>query len=239
MFHSLDDYKKKESPSDKDKRKTTDSYTGGKSSGIAVENPDDWMEKARKKESNSKEGFEKTKNKLTLKVYKNGFILDDSPFRDISKPENKKFMDEVEKGYIPNELVKKGITDLGIALEDHRNENYEEPIPEKKFEAFSGKGQSLGSINTQGLKVDKNAVFQIDKSKPTCKVNIRLFNGETVCEEFNLCNTVRDIMRFVENVSGSHNFTLLDGFPPRPIVQVDKTIEELKLQGSMLTQRIN
>ena len=239
MFHTLDDYKKKESPSDKDNRKTTDSYTGGKSSGIAVENPDDWMEKVRKNESQSKSGFEKTKNKLTLKVYKNGFVLDDLPFRDISKPENKKFMDEVEKGYIPNELVKQGITDLGIALEDHRNENYEEPIPEKKFEAFSGKGQSLGSINTQGLKVDKNAVFKVDKSKPTCKVNIRLFNGETVCEEFNLSNTVRDIMRFVENVSGSHNFSLLDGFPPRPIVQVDKTIEELKLQGSMLTQRIN
>ena len=110
MFHTLDDYKKKESPSDKDKRKTTDSYTGGKSSGIAVENPDDWMEKVRKNESQSKAGFEKTKNKLTLKVYKNGFILDDSPFRDISKPENKKFMDEVEKGYIPNELVKKGIS---------------------------------------------------------------------------------------------------------------------------------
>ena len=239
MFHTLDDYKKKESPSDKGNRKTTDSYTGGKSSGIAVENPDDWMEKVRKNEKNSKSGFEKTKNKLTLKLYKNGFILDDSPFRDISKPENKKFMDEVEKGYIPNELVKQGITDLGIALEDHRNENYEEPIPEKKFEAFSGKGQSLGSINTQGLKVDKNAVFKVDKSKPTCKVNIRLFNGETVCEEFNLSNTVRDIMRFVENASGSHNFSLLDGFPPRPIVQVDKTIEELKLQGSMLTQRIN
>ena len=239
MFHTLDDYKKKESPSDKDNRKTTDSYTGGKSSGIAVENPDDWMEKVRKNEKNSKSGFEKTKNKLTLKLYKNGFILDDSPFRDISKPENKKFMDEVEKGYIPNELVKQGITDLGIALEDHRNENYEEPIPEKKFEAFSGKGQSLSQVNTQGLKVDKNAVFKVDKNKPTCKINIRLFNGETVCEEFNLSNTVRDIINFVQRISGSNNFSLLDGFPPKPITQVDKTIQELGLQGSMLTQRIN
>ena len=53
------------------------------------------MEKVRKNESQSKSGFEKTKNKLTLKVYKNGFVLDDLPFRDISKPENKKFMDEV------------------------------------------------------------------------------------------------------------------------------------------------
>jgi hypothetical protein len=31
-------------------KKTTDSYTGGKSSGMCVENPDDdWMEKIKKK----------------------------------------------------------------------------------------------------------------------------------------------------------------------------------------------
>ena len=34
--------------------------------------------------------------------------------------ENKEFMDEVNKGYIPQELVKKGIKNLGIALEDKK-----------------------------------------------------------------------------------------------------------------------
>ena len=241
MFHTLDDYKDKnrDEKAEKDKRKTTDSYTGGKSSGIAVENPedDDWLKKMKKLDN--KEKYGKTKNKIKLTVYKNGFIIDDGEFRKKDEPANKKFMEEVEKGYIPNELVKKGITDLGIEMDDQRDKNYEPPKEEKKFHAFTGAGKSISSVSTQGLHVDKYATSNVDKSKPTCKVNIRLFNGETVCEEFNLCNTVRDIMRFVENVSGSHNFSLLDGFPPRPIVQVDKTIEELKLQGSMLTQRIN
>ena len=36
-------------------------------------------------------------------------------------------MEDVEKGYIPSELAKKGIDDLGIELDDHRDENYEPP----------------------------------------------------------------------------------------------------------------
>ena len=240
MFHTLDDYKDKnrDENKEKDKRKTTDSYTGGKSSGIAVENPeDDWMNKMKKYDN--KEKFDKTKNKLKLAIYKNGFILEDGPFRDKKDPVNKKFMDDIEKGYIPNELVKKGFTDLGIELDDHKDEDYEPPKEEKKFQAFTGTGKSISSINTQGLHVDKNATTNVDKSKPTCKVNIRLFNGEVASEDFNLDQTLRDVMNFVKKKSGSNNFSLLDGFPPRPLTDYNKTIQELHLEGSLLTQKIN
>ena len=128
MFHSLDDYrdKNRDEKAEKDKRKTTDSYAGGKSSGIAVMNPeDDWLNKVKKHDN--KEQYDKTKNKLKLKLYKNGFILNDGEFRDIKDPLNKKFMDDVEKGYIPKELVKKGYNDLGIEMEDNRDKNYEPP----------------------------------------------------------------------------------------------------------------
>jgi UBX domain-containing protein 1 len=240
MFHTLDDYKDKnrDENKEKDKRKTTDSYTGGKSSGIAVENPeDDWMNKMKKYDN--KEKFDKTKNKLKLAIYKNGFILEDGPFRDKKDPVNKKFMDDIEKGYIPNELVKKGFTDLGIEMDDHKDEDYEPPKEEKKFQAFTGTGKSISSINTQGLHVDKNATTNVDKSKPTCKVNIRLFNGEVASEDFNLDQTLRDVMNFVKKKSGSNNFSLLDGFPPRPLTDYNKTIQELHLEVSLLTQKIN
>lgn len=88
----------------KDGKKTNDWYTGGQSSGLNVENPDDSA----------------PKNKLKLTVWKNGFQIDDGPFRDISEPENQKFMDEVNKNYIPQELVSKGIKTLGIMLEDKK-----------------------------------------------------------------------------------------------------------------------
>jgi UBX domain-containing protein 1 len=240
MFHTLDDYKDKnrDEKKEKDKRKTTDSYTGGKSSGIAVENPEDeWMNQMKKYDN--KEKFAKTKNKLKLSLYKNGFIIDDGEFRNKKEPANKKFMEEVEKGYIPNELVKKGITDLGIELDDHREEDYEPPKVEKKFQAFTGAGKSVSSVNTQGLHVDKNATTNVDRSKPTCKVNIRLFNGEVASEDFNLHQTLRDVFNFVKRKSGSNNFSLLDGFPPRPLTDYNKTIQELHIEGSLLTQKIN
>ena len=240
MFHTLDDYKdkKRDEKAEKDKKKITDSYTGGKSSGIAVENPqDDWLDKMKKYDN--KEKFEKTKNKLKLSLYKNGFILDNGEFRNKSEPANKKFMEEIEKGYIPNELVKKGITDLGIEMDDHRDENYEPPKEEKKFQAFTGLGKSISSVNTEGLHVNKNATSNVDRSKPTCKVNIRLFNGEVVSEDFNLSQTLQDVINFVKKKSGSNNFSLLDGFPPRPLTGYNKTIQELHLEGSLLTQKIN
>ena len=240
MFHTLDDYKdkKRDEKAEKDKKKITDSYTGGKSSGIAVENPqDDWLDKMKKYDN--KEKFDKTKNKLKLSLYKNGFIMDNGEFRNKNEPANKKFMEEIEKGYIPNELVKKGITDLGIEMDDHRDENYEPPKEEKKFQAFTGLGKSISSVNTEGLHVNKNATSNVDRSRPTCKVNIRLFNGEVVSEDFNLTQTLQDVINFVKKKSGSNNFSLLDGFPPRPLTGYNKTIQELHLEGSLLTQKIN
>jgi len=68
--------------------------------------------------------FDKTKNKIKLVVYKNGFILNSGAFRDRSIPENNKFMQEVERGNIPHEIVEKGITDLGILLINRKNEIY-------------------------------------------------------------------------------------------------------------------
>ena len=99
--------------------------------------------------------------------------------------------------------------------------------------------KDISSVSTQGLHVDKNATSNVDKSKPTCKVNIRLFNGEVVSEDFNLTQTLQDVINFVRKKSGSNNFSLLDGFPPRPITTYNKTIQELHLEGSLLTQKIN
>ena len=95
----------------KDDKKTTNSYIGGQSSGLDVENPSD---------DEAQDTSKKPDNKIKLTVWKNGFQIDDGEFRDLSVPDNKKFMDEVEKGYIPQELVSKGMKNLGIMLEDKK-----------------------------------------------------------------------------------------------------------------------
>ena len=109
----------------------------------------------------------------------------------------------------------------------------------KKFIAFCGSGKLIRNINTQGLHVNKDIKTNIDIYQPVCKISIRLFNGEIAKCEFNYSQTLRDIYYHIRKISGSNNFYLLDGFPPRPLRDYDRTIYELRLQNSLLTQKIN
>ena len=263
------------------------------------------------------EKFEKTKNKIKLIVYQNGFILNNGPFRDKIIPENAQFLEQVGRGVIPHELAEKGLSDLGILLINRKTEvysnnkynkynsfgnydffknpyqninqnQYKNPKPkenniiplgiprvnsskniikfpnkielpnskkisrkncseqkkdakdkEKKFMAFSGSGKILRNINIIGLHANKNIKTEFDIYQPVCTVSIRLFNGEVAKCQFNYSQTLRDIYYHVRRISGSNNFYLLDGFPPRPLRDYDRTIYELNLQNSLLTQRIN
>jgi hypothetical protein len=87
--------------------------------------------------------------------------------------------------------------------------------------------------------VNKNLKTNIDIYQPVCTISIRLFNGEVAKCQFNYSQTLRDIYYHVRNISGSNNFFLLDGFPPRPLRDYDRTIYDLRLQNTLLTQKIN
>lgn len=79
----------------------------------------------------------------------------------------------------------------------------------------------------------------MDENQPLTKINIRLHNGEMITQEFNLYHSVGDIFQFVDSVAPVQgSFQLVEGFPPKPLTEFDKTIEELKLQGSVVTQRL-
>ncbi len=81
--------------------------------------------------------------------------------------------------------------------------------------------------------------FHIDENSASTKINIRLHNGESVTQQFNLFHSVGDIFSFVDSVAPvSGSFQLVEGFPPKPLTDYDKTIEELKLQGTTLIQRL-
>lgn len=114
---------------------------------------------------------------------------------------------------------------------------------EKKFESFSGKGTSLGGnniSNSVGLEINKNAKFEVDDSKPKTRINIRLHNGDSITQEFNLTHTLMDVRTFVDRAAPVNGtFDLIEGFPPKPITGDNKTIEELRIQNSTLTQRLS
>ena len=129
MFHTLSELNEREKKERKNKKKNVysvpkdkmpqDNYYGKGNKAY------DHYNKKSKESLNVR--FEKTKNKITLIAYQNGFIINNGPFRDRAIPENNKFMEEVERGNIPHELTKKGINDLGILLINRKDEFYYQP----------------------------------------------------------------------------------------------------------------
>ena len=328
MFHTLFDYQDQNIANNKQIQKikynglnknifTNQNYYG---KGNKVYEYYNKNENNNENNENENEKFEKTKNKVKLIVYKNGFILDNGPFRDKSIKENEEFLEQVGRGVIPHEIADQGINDLGILLINRKTDIYpssnlhkrinsfnnfdffkypfqkietnqykiNQPISnniniiplgkvrtnsskniqnmskiidltqykgkkftrkncsepkknekEKKFTAFSGSGKLIRNINTKGLCVNKDIKTIANIYQPICRINIRLFNGEIIKCEFNYSQTLRDIYYYVRKISGSNNFYLLDGFPPKSLRDYDRTIWELGLQNSLLTQKIN
>lgn len=117
-------------------------------------------------------------------------------------------------------------------------EEPKEKEDEKKFVPFGGEGFNIGNVNVEGLFVRKGVTHSFNESIPRCHLNIRLFNGEIVTTDFNATQTLASIYKYVKKLSGSDNFILLEGFPPRPLKQLNKTIKELKLDNTTLTQKL-
>jgi len=129
MFHTLSELNEREKNQRKNKKKNVFSAQKGKTPqdnyyGKGNKAYDHYNKKPTESLSVK---FEKTKNKITLVAFQNGFIINNGPFRDRSIPENNKFMEEVERGNIPHEFTKKGINDLGILLVNRKNEFYYQP----------------------------------------------------------------------------------------------------------------
>lgn len=104
--------------------------------------------------------------------------------------------------------------------------------------AFKGRGKAVSMVKTDGLKINKYVQNKTNKNKEIIKINIRLFNGNVVSTNFNSDQTLRDIKNFVEKKTESHNFSLVEGFPPKVLNNFTATIEQLNLKNCLITQKL-
>ncbi len=133
------------------------------------------------------------KNVVTvLKLWKNGFCVDDGPVRAYDDSESQEFLASIHKGEIPRELVQKYKgKEVHLNMEDHRNEDF---VPSKpRLEPFTGEGHRLGSpvgdFSTQVVNQDIGASdlkkceeeaqrsLNVDQTKPLTSIQIRLSDG--------------------------------------------------------------
>jgi UBX domain-containing protein 1 len=236
MIHGLGDLNKKDK--EEKKKKTNDYYAGGQASGLAVSSPDvSGIVNKASKDSRP----EKNEVNITITLFSNGFQVNDGPFRDYNAPENRAFMADINQGRVPAELhsMTRG-RPVAVSLQDRRSEEYQLPPP-PKYVAFSGKGESVASVQAQPVgTVNMNAPDPpFEASLPSTTVRIQFHNGQRKTITVNLGSPVQllyEYVTFAAPVNG--NFHLVSGFPPKPLSNPWASVEDVGIAGSAVIQKL-
>lgn len=176
-------------------------------------------------------------------LYANGFTLNDGPLRTVDDPQSKQFLDNLQQGYCPPELVENG-KPADVQITNRSTEQYRAPPPEPaRFQAFVGTGASLGGSGNgsalEGLLVPgttDGTDGTLVVSKPTVKVLVKRDNKRHVLQ-FEQQHTVRHLIGKVElECEGLGPYQLLTGNPPKPLLpeQFDLTLTQAGLAGAMV-----
>mmetsp|Transcript_6065 Transcript_6065/g.8572 ORF Transcript_6065/g.8572 Transcript_6065/m.8572 type:complete len:270 (-) Transcript_6065:960-1769(-) len=262
----LHDYEKKD---DDDEKKQNELYTGGNrqgggGSGLSVIGPppdDDDDDKEddganhqvgkmflRAQQNGQDDGMNDeaaTLPKRQITMYRNGFTIDDGPFRSLEDPANLPFLRDVSRGLVPRELEQQGQGAFDLELVDRRAEMYT-----ASFKPFTGQGQSLGttpsSVPTSSLdnapsSDDQNSTppISVDPTLPSTQIQVRLATGGRIRLSLNHIHTVADIELMVRSQAGPTDrpFYLLAGYPPKPLSDKQISITDAGLLNASLTQK--
>jgi len=170
----------------------------------------------------------------TITMYRDGFQVDDGPYRRLDDPANAEFLRSLATGRTPRELLGDG--DVTVGLIDKRKEEFVET-----FSSFSGQGNSLrgsSAASPDGL-IDPASLPEtppaVDDSQPTTSIQVRLVNGQRRVVRINTLSTVADLAAHIGGGDGP--FRLISGFPPKPITDLSQSIEDAGLKGAQVTQK--
>jgi UBX domain-containing protein 1 len=172
--------------------------------------------------------------------YRDGFVVDDGPYRRLDDPNNAEFLRALAMGRTPRELEDgegaSGSSNVVVGLVDKRQEEYVE-----QFRSFSGQGVSLGTRNSSS-----DGTFDpeqlpaspasVDSAQPTTSIAVRLINGKRQVVKLNCTSTVADLASHLRSV-GSEPFRLVAGFPPAPLTDPSATIEGAGLKGAQVSMQ--
>lgn len=187
---------------------------------------------------------------ILLKLWSNGFSLDDGELRPYNDPTNAQFLESVKRGEIPLELQRlvHG-SQVSLDMEDHQDQEYIKP--RLRFKAFSGEGQKLGSLTPEIISTpsspeeeDKsilNATVLIDDSVPTTKVQIRLADGSRLIQRFNSTHRVLDVRDFIIQSRpefATTDFILVTSFPSKELTDESLTLQEADILNTVILQQL-
>jgi UBX domain-containing protein 1 len=191
--------------------------------------------------SDDNDGSSGTTARRTITMYRDGFVVDDGPYRRLDDPNNAEFLRSLAQGRTPAELLSDGgeSGNVTVGLIDKRKEEYIE-----QFQSFSGAGATLGGTsssaatgNTAGAVVDPSTLPEppeTDTSRPTTSIQVRLPNGQRKVIKVNL---EASVLQFAAHLRSNVDapFRLVSGFPPKPLEDLDATVEAAGLKGAQVS----
>ncbi|KAG7359455.1 SEP domain containing protein [Nitzschia inconspicua] len=178
----------------------------------------------------------------TITMYRDGFVVDDGPYRRLDDPANATFLRHLAMGKTPPELVEDaGSSGITVGLIDKRSEEYVET-----FRSFSGAGNTLGGAGTASASATGSTVGVFDpatlpetppvnESQPTTTIAVRLPNGQRKVVKVNLSMTVLEVATHIRPMMPDPTpFRLVAGFPPKPLEDSTATVEAAGLKGAQI-----
>lgn len=194
---------------------------------------------------------------VVLKLWKNGFSIDDGELRDYQDPANKDFLQAIHRGEVPRELLRmaKG-GEVNLNMEDHRNEEF--AAPKRSVKAFSGEGHMLGSPSpnvvgaaaasasasagsSKQAEASAKASVSVDESQPTTNIQIRLADGSRLVSKFNHTHQISDVRNYIVNARpqfAGANFVLMTAFPSKELSDESQTLSGAQLLNAVIIQRL-
>lgn len=184
---------------------------------------------------------------VVLKLWQDGFSIDDGPLRGYTDPESREFLGAISKGEIPQELLKlaKG-GEVNLDMEDHKHEDFKQV--KKKMQPFTGEGHTLGCVTptvvTHQAPPSRPAASSVDPpvlvddSLPTTTLRVQLGDGSRVTQKFNHSHTVADLYSFVrDRDQGGRTFVLMTTFPNKELKEESSSLKEGNLLNAVIVQR--
>ncbi|CAN0019051.1 unnamed protein product [Lampetra fluviatilis] len=195
---------------------------------------------------------------VVLKLWKNGFSIDNGDLRDYGDPASAQFLSAIKRGEIPLELRRMARGgQVNLDMEDHRDLDYVKP--KSKFKAFGGEGQKLGSPTPHVVTAPAGAqpvaataaaaadtesdapLVQVDETAPTTSLQIRLADGGRLLQKFNHTHRLRDVRQLIVQsrpAMAASPFVLMTTFPSRELTDEEQTLGEANLLNAVIVQRI-
>ena len=191
---------------------------------------------------------------FALKMWQNGFSIDDGPLRAYNDQENREFLQDVMRGRIPRELVREARGgEVMVNMEDHKDRPYE--APKVKTKPFQGSGHVLGNIApavastgaTQASssagpalsEADAQKKVNVDSSKPMTTLQVRLSSGGRMVVKMNESNTISDLRRYIRLVKPEApvNFSLHTTFPNKELTDDSASLKDAGVLGAAILMR--